>query len=48
MFGYIWRENTKQLKNLVINTNKIAVQVLGDEEELTEDHIVVLLKQRNV
>lgn len=35
MFGTILRENNKQLKNCNLNNNKIAVQILPEEEQLT-------------
>jgi len=48
MFGVIWREDNKQVKNATINSTKVVLQVLKEEESLTEDQIVVILKERNL
>ena len=48
MFGFIWRENNKQIKNLTINSNKIVVQIMAEDEELNEEQIVIIIKERNV
>lgn len=37
MLGNIMRDHTKELKNLGLNSNKLAVQVLDEEEQLTEN-----------
>lgn len=47
MFGPILRDNNKELKHYTFNTNKIVVQVLSEEEQLTENQIVLVLKKRN-
>lgn len=47
MFGTIFREHNKILKNMTFNTNKLVIQELKEEEELTDDEIVLILKKRN-
>lgn len=47
MFGYIWRDDTKLLKHLTVNSTKIVVQTLAVEEKLVEDQLVLILKERN-
>lgn len=47
MFGSIWRDDTKSVKSVTVNSNKIVYQILSQPEHLTEDQIVVTLKARN-
>lgn len=47
MFGTIWRDAKKTVKSVTINSNKIVYQVLQQPEELKDDQIVLILKQRN-
>jgi ubiquitin carboxyl-terminal hydrolase 40 len=47
MFGTIWRDTKKSVKSVTVNTNKIVYQVLNEPEELKDDQVVVILKQRN-
>lgn len=47
MFGSVWRDNNKSVKSVTINSNKIVYQVLQEPEALTDDQVVLILKQRN-
>lgn len=47
MFGSIWRDDTKSVKSVTVNSNKVVYQILSQPEHLTEDQIVVTLKARN-
>lgn len=47
MFGSIWRDDSKTVKTVTVNSNKIVYQILEEPEQLTEDQIVVTLKARN-
>ena len=47
MFGTIFREHNKVLKNMKFNTNKLIIQQMKEEEELGDDEIVLILKKRN-
>lgn len=47
MFGSVWRDESKTVKSVTINSNKIVYQVLEQPEHLTDDQIVVILKKRN-
>lgn len=48
MFGNVWRNHDRLMKDVQVNTNKLVVQVLEHEEELREDQIVLTLKKRNI
>ena len=48
MFGTVWRNHEKLMKDMQVNTNKLVVQILSDEEELKDDQIVLTLKKRNI
>ena len=48
MFGNVWRSHEKLMKDVPVNTNKIVVQILAEEEELKDDQIVLTLKKRNI
>ena len=47
MFGPILRDNNKELKNYTFNANKIVVQVMAEEEQLSDNQIALILKKRN-
>ena len=47
MLGSIFRDHDKLLKNINFNTNKLVAQIMGEEEELADDDIVLILKRRN-
>lgn len=47
MFGSVWRDNNKSVKSVTINSNKIVYQILQEPEALTDDQIVLILKERN-
>ena len=48
MFGTVWRNHEKLMKDVQVNTNKLVVQILSYEEELKDDQIVLTLKKRNI
>ena len=48
MFGGIWRDNKKSVKNATSNSTKVVFQILEQPEALTDDQIVVVLKKRNL
>ena len=47
MFGSIWRDNSKSVKSVTVNSNKIVYQVLKEPEQLSDSQIVVVFKKRN-
>ena len=47
MFGSVWRDESKSVKSVTINSNKIVYQVLQQPEQLSDDQIVLTLKLRN-
>ena len=47
MFGGIWRDLKKSLKNATSNSTKVVFQILDYPESLTDNQIVVILKKRN-
>ncbi len=48
MFGTVWRNHDKLLKDVQVNTNKLVLQILNHQEELKDDEIVLILKKRNI
>lgn len=48
MFGNVWRNHEKLMKDIQVNTNKLVVQVLPEEQQLKDDQIVLTLKKRNI
>ena len=48
MFGTVWRNHEKLMKDVQVNTNKLVAQILSYEEELKDDQIVLTLKKRNI
>lgn len=47
MFGTVWRDGKKSVKSATINSSKIVYQALKEPEDLKDEQIVLILKQRN-